>query len=191
MSGYTGTQPELYYSYGGASTNLATFTTEDNLMKTYPLCDIPIGYLSNVGKHSSSMKIRATGQVGSTGTPTFTFTLRLLTATSWSAGGLVLGTSNAITAGSTVTLAPWQLDVDITLRSLAAAGSATTTVVTTGTVSGLGFPTMGCIPAANGTYTLATIDASVQYYLFLSAACGTSNAANLINLQQFKLYLEN
>jgi hypothetical protein len=191
VSGYTLTQPEIFYSYGGASTNLATFTTEDNLMKTYPLCDIPVGYLSSVGKRSSSMKIRASGQVGSTSTPTFTFTLRLLTTTSWSAGGLVLGTSNAITAGSTVTLAPWQLDVDVTLRTLAAAGSATTTVVTIGTISGLGFPTVGCIPAANVTPALATIDASVQYYLFLSCACGTSNSLNLINCQQFKLYLEN
>lgn len=185
------TQPELYYSFGGASTNLATFTTEDNLMKTYPLCDIPVGYLANVGKRSSSMRIRATGQAGSTGTPTFTFTLRLLTATSWTAGGLVLGTSNAISAGSNLTLAPWVLDVDVTLRTLATAGSATTAVITTGNISGLAFPTPGSIPAANGTYSLATIDASVQYYLFLSCACGTSNAANLINTQQFKLYLEN
>jgi len=192
MSFYTGTQDEVLYAFGGASTNLATFTTEDNLLKTYPPCLIPGSIFANVGGRSSSMKIRACGQVGSTATPTYTFTLRLISGNpAWSAGGLVLGASNAVTAGSTVTLAPWQLDVDIVLRTLAAGGSATTSVVTMGTITGLGFPTAGSIPASNVTPVLATIDVSATYSLFLSCACSASNSLNLINTQMFKVYGEN
>lgn len=193
MSGFTQTQTELIYAFYGASTNLATFTTEDNLLKTYPACKMPdmTQLLSSVGTRSTSLKARFRGQVGTTGTPTYTFTLRLLTSSTWSAGGLVLGTSNAATAGSTVTLAPWDLDIDIGLRSIAASGSATTTVVTMGTLGGLGFPSDGSIPAANATPVLATINVDTPYWLFLSAACSVSNAANLINCQMMKVYGEN
>src|SRR6266567_473286 len=99
MSGFTMTQTELLYAFYGASTNLATFTTEDNLMKTYPVCPVPSlrQLLDNVGKRSSSLLVRARGQVGSTTTPTFTFTLRLITSETWSAGGIILGVSGAIT----------------------------------------------------------------------------------------------
>ena len=193
MSGYTMTQPEVYYSFSGASTNLATFTTEDNLLKTYPPCEVPATFWKTLGSRSSTMKIRAYGQLGTTSAPTFTFSLRLLTSTTWSAGGILLGSSNAITAATTVTLAGWQLDADVTLRSIAAAGSATSSLATHGTLSGTGFPTTGMIPANNVSPVVSTLDVSgtSQYWLFLSCACGTSNALNLINTQTFKMYLEN
>jgi hypothetical protein len=187
------TQDEVLYSFGGASTNLATFTTEDNLLKTYPPIAMPSlsQLLANVGSRSSSLKIRACGQAGSTATPTYTFSLRLCTSSTFSTGGLLLGASNAITTGSGITLAPWQLDVDIVLRSIAAAGSATTSVVTMGTVTGLAFPTAGGVPASGTSPVLATVNLDTPYWLFLSAACSASSASNLINTQMFKLYGEN
>lgn len=190
MSLFTGIPTELLYSFAGASTNLATFTTEDNLQKTYPECPIPSEYLRKLGSQSSSLKVRMSGQVGSTGSPTFTFTLRLLTSTTWSAGGVLLASTAALTAGATVTLAPFTIDVDISLRALSI--GAASTLVTTGVVlSQTGFTTVGTFPAANVSPAVATVDPSQQYYLFLSAACGTSNAANLINLQTMKVYGEN
>lgn len=45
MSFITGTQNEVLYSYANASTNLATFTAEDNLQKTFPPVIIPALYL--------------------------------------------------------------------------------------------------------------------------------------------------
>ena len=192
MSFVTGTQAELLYAYYGASTNLATFTAEDNLLKTYPVCPLPSlrQLLDVVGKRSSSLLVRARGQVGSTATPTFTFTLRLITSETWSAGGIVLGTSGAVTAGSTVTLAPWELEAEIGLVTLPAA-AVNATVKTMGTISGAGFPNSGSIPANNVSPLLTTLDLSAQYYLWLSAACSVSNAANLINTQMLKLYGEN
>jgi hypothetical protein len=192
MSFITGTQTELLYAYYGASTNLATFTTEDNLMKTYPSCVLPGSLFNKVGPQSSSFELVCAGQVGTTATPTFTFTVRLISGASvaWSAGGIVLGASNAVTAG-TVTLAPFRLRVHIGLRSIAAAGSATTGVVTMGNIDGPAFATEGSIPASNVSPLLSTVDVGATYSLFVSAACSASSASNLINLQCMKLYGEN
>src|SRR5437016_6561871 len=166
MSGFFPNQSELLYAFYGASTNLATFTTEDNLLKTYPVCPVPSlrQLLDSTGKRSSSLLVRARGQVGSTATPTFTFTLRLITSETWSAGGIVLGTSGAVTAGSTVTLAPWELEAEIGLVTLPAA-AATATVKTRATISGAGFPNCGSIPANNVSPKLSTVYLSAQYYL--------------------------
>jgi hypothetical protein len=196
LSGYTQTQAECLYSYGGASTNLATFTTEDNLLKTYPLCQIPgsiFGLGAGTGALSKTLRIRAGGQAGSTATPTFTFSLRVFSANpAFSAGGgVLLGSSSVMTAGSTVTLAPWILDVDVTLRT-APVTNGTATVVTMGSISGgIAFPVTGTIPGSNVAPTVATWSVDTVYYLYLSAACGTSNALNLINTQYLKVYGDN
>ena len=192
MSFYTGTQDELLFSYANASTNLATFTTEDNLQKTYPPVIIPAGFFLNAASTGKALRVKAAGQLGTTGAPTFTWSARLLTSTTWSAGGILLGSTAALTAGTTQTLAPWFLDMEITLRTLAIGGAST--VVTMGEVRsplGLASPFAGTIPANNTTPAVATLDNSQTYYLFLSAACGTSNAANLINTQLLKVYGEN
>ncbi|MEI7656106.1 MAG: hypothetical protein WCJ22_04970 [Actinomycetes bacterium] len=192
MSFVTGTQNEVLFSYANASTNLATFTAEDNLQKTFPPVIIPAGFFLNAGATGKTLKIKAAGQIGTTSAPTFTWSIRLLTSTTWSAAGILLGSSAALTAGTTQTLAPWFLDADVTLRTLSIGGAST--VVTMGQVSGplaLASPFAGTIPANNTAVTATTVDNSVQYYLFLSAACGTSNAANLINLQSLKVYGEN
>jgi hypothetical protein len=193
VSFVTGTQTELLYAYYGASTNLATFTTEDNLMKTYPSCVLPGSLFNKTGPQSSSFELVCSGQVGTTGSPTFTFTIRLISGASvaWSAGGLVLGASNAVAAGTGVTLAPFRLRVHIGVRTIAAAGSATTGVVTMGNIDGPGFPTEGSIPANNVSPLLSTVDVGATYSLFVSAACSASSASNLINLQCVKLYGEN
>lgn len=183
---------DCLYSYHNPSTNLATFTTEDNLQKTYPPVLIRAGYFLNAQATGKSLRVKACGQLGTTGAPTFTWTARLLTSTTWSAGGIALGSTAALTAGTTQTLAPYFLDLEIGLRTLAIGGAST--VVTMGEVRsplGLASPFAGSIPANNTAVSVATLDNSVQYYLFLSAACGTSNALNLINLQSLKVYGDN
>jgi hypothetical protein len=192
MSFYTGTQSEVMYNNVGVATQLATFTTEDNLQKTYPPCIIPAGFFFNSSAVGKSIKVKAWGQIGTTGAPTFTFSLRLLTSTTWSAGGLLLGSTAALTAGTTQTLAPFTLEADISLKTLSIGGAST--VQTMGEVRGplaLASPFAGTIPTNNTAITLSTLDNSTTYYLFLSVACGTSNAANLIQLTQLKVYGEN
>lgn len=188
------TQSELLYSAIGASTNLATFTAEDNLQKTYPPVIIPAGFFYNLAASGKSLKIKAAGQGGcTTGAPTFLWTIRLLTSTTWSAGGIILGASAALpTNAAAQTLAPWFMDVEIVMRTLGIGGAST--VATMGEVRAplfLASPFAGTIPANNVAPTVATIDNSVTYYLFLSCTCGTSNALNLINLQILKVFGEN
>ena len=101
--------------------------------------------------------------------------------------------SAAITCGSGVTLAPWFLDFEIVARALVD-GSTGLTLARMGEVrSGTGFAAGGgvySIPNANTAFT-ATVDNSVTQYLSLSAACGTSNLSNLVQLEMLKVYGEN
>lgn len=192
MSSYSGTLPELYYSFSAAGTALNTFTAEASLMGGYPIPQIPATFFSKLGNLSSSGHLQAYGNAGDTTVaPTFTISVRLLTsATSWSAGGLLLGSTSAITlTGTSITNGWWQLDCDFILRSIAN-GAATSTIATFGTVSGI---LAGTLPAANTSAVSSTLDntGATQYWLWLSAACGTSNAANAISLQGLKIYLEN
>ena len=191
MSNFFGSGVELVYSFGGESTNLATFTTEDNLLKTYPACAVPNlrQVLNNTGNRSSCMRLHARGLAGSTGTPTFTFTVRLITSETWSAGGLIVGSSGAVAAGSGVILSPWELSLEMILRTLPAAG-VNATIKSMGSINGAAFPSEGAIPANNVSPQLSTVDLSAQYYLWISAACSASSSSNLINTQMMKLYVE-
>lgn len=180
------------FSYHAQSTQLNTFTTEDNLQKTYPPVILRAGLFQNVQATGKSLHVKAVGRLGTTGAPTFTWSARLLTTTTWSAGGILLGSTAALTAGTTQTLAPYFIDLEIGLKTLSIGGAST--LRTMGEVRsplGLASPFSGSIPANNTTMEVATFDNSVQYYLFLSAACGTNNALNLIQLEQLKVYIDN
>jgi hypothetical protein len=194
MTSYTSGQMECMYSYGGASTNLGTFTTEDNLLKTYPLCQIPgsvFGIGAGTGAESKTLRFRAGGQVGATATPTYTFSLRVFSANPvWSAGGILLGSTNAMTATSGVTLGTWIMDGDITIRT-APVVNGTATVTTMAQVGGNGFSLPGSMPVAGTSPAVATWSVDTVYYLYLSAACSASNALNLINCQYLKVYGDN
>lgn len=193
MSFLTGTNVEVI-GPGGYVTNgtqLATFTTEDNLQKALPNIAVPAFFWNKIGQ---TVKVRAWGRLGTTGTPTFTFTFRMRTNGTWAADGISVS-SAAITAGSGVTLAPWELEIDLTLRAIG--GNPATTASTLGMTgfvrAGTAFAAGGglySIPAANTAFT-ATFDNTVTQYFYLSAACGTSNASNLIQLEMMKVYGEN
>jgi hypothetical protein len=197
VSGYTQTTNEVTYSYANPSTNLATFTAEDNLLKTFPPVFIPAGFYFNAGDTGKSLRIKAAGQIGfTTGSPTFTWSMRLIAATSppaWSAGGVLLGSTAAAAMGaSAVVTTWWYLDADIILRTLAT--GAASTVVTTGEVrcpAGMASPFAATIPSLGTSPAVATVDNSQSYYLYLSAACSASNSLNLINTQLLKVYGEN
>lgn len=191
MSFITGTSGELLYSSVATGTQLNTFTTEDQLQKTLPYCIIPAGFFYNSGATGKSLHVKALGRLGTTGTPTFTFTMRLLTSSTWSAAGIGFS-SAAITAGSGVTLAPWYLDIDIIFRTLGT-GAASTLAILGEVISPLGLasPFAGTMPGNNTAFTVTTFDNSVTNYLFLSSTCGTSSGSNLITLEMLKVYGEN
>jgi hypothetical protein len=192
VSFLTGTQSEIIYDYVATSTQLNTFTTEDNLQKTYPPVIIPAGFFLNPSQQFKALRLHAQGRLGTTSAPTFTWSIRLLTSTTWSAAGILLGSTAALTGGTTKTLAVWEMDAEITLKTLSIGGAST--VACLGKVSGptaLASPFAGTIPTDNTAFTVTTVDNSVTYYLFVSVACGTSNGANLIQMETIKLYGEN
>lgn len=188
----TGTSAEVLYASITTGTQLNTFTTEDNLMKTLPACILPAGYFYNLGAAGKSIKIRAYYRVGTTTTPTMTFSTRLRTNRTWAADGVVVS-SAAITLGSTVTLAPVQMDFDIVCRAIVDGATGTTLAMIGMLTGGTAFAATGggySMPNANTAFTV-TLDNTVTQYVYLSAACGTSNAANLIQLEMIKVYGEN
>ncbi len=191
MSFLTGTSAEVLYSSTTTGTQLNTFTTEDNLMKTLPAVIIPAGFFYNMGATGKTLHVKAQGRLGTTGAPTFAWTLRLLTSTTWSAAGVSMATA-ALTAGTTQTLAPWTLDIDITARALVFGATGLTLAIMGEVRSALGLasPFAGTMPGNNTAFTV-TVDNSVSQYLFLSATCGTNNGANLIQLEMLKVYGEN
>lgn len=194
MSNFTNTNTEVLYSYANASTNLATFTAEDNLQKTYPPVLIPAGFFFNAGATGKTLRVKASGQLGfTTGAPTFTFTARLIASATWSAAGVPLGSTVAqATGASAVVTCPWTLDLDVTLRTLGT--GAASTLVSTGLVScpaGFATPFVATIPSLAVSPAVSTFDNALQYWLYVSAACGTSNALNLANMQSLKVYGEN
>ena len=194
MSFLTGTQNELLYSTIATGTQLNTFTTEDNLQKTLAPVIIPAGFFYNAGATGKSLKVKAYGRAGiTTGAPTFTWTVRLIPSTvTWSAAGIAFASVALPTNASAQTLAPWILELDLTLRTLSV--GAASTIIVMGEVRApilLATPFMGTIPGNNTAITNATLDNSLYYSLWLSAACGTSNALNLIQLELLKVYGEN
>lgn len=193
MSFLTGTGSELLYTSIATGTQLNTFTTEDNLQKTLPHVIIPAAFFNPAsGGTGKSLRLNAYLRVGATATPTMTFTVRLLTSTTWSAAG-VSWASQAIPLVAT-TLGPVNLNFDITCRTVGAGGGANTTLAGMGWVSaGLVFGTSGgdfSIPTSNTSFT-NTIDCSVTQYLYLSATCSASSASNLVQLEMLKVYGEN
>jgi hypothetical protein len=194
MSFLTGTQSEVLYASTATGTALSSFTTEDSLQKTLPPVIIPAGFFYNTSATGKSLKIKAWGRFGAAATlPTYNWTIRLLTSTTWSAGGITLGVTNApVTVAST--LAPWTLEAEITMRSVGVGGAST--LLCMGEVrsaKGMATPFAATIPDNNTAITYATVDNSVTYYLFLSASNtgGTSQATNLIQLESLKVYGEN
>lgn len=192
MSFLTGTSAEIICSSVATGTQLATFTSEDDLQKTLPPVIIPAGFfLGPNGGVGKCLKVKACGRLGTTGAPTFTWSLRFLTTMTWSAAGIGFSTA-ALTAGTGVTLAPWYLDAEIIMRSVGRGANSTIAVM--GEVRsplGLASPFAGTIPASNTAFTAATYDNSLTNYLFLSAACGTSSGSNLIQLEMLKVWGEN
>lgn len=190
--GQTQTYSELLFASITTGTQLSGFTTEDNLMKTIPGVILPAGYFYNLGAAGKAIRIKAIGRLGTTGTPTFTWSVRLRTNRTWAADGVVIS-SAAITCGSGVTLAPWFLDFEIICRALVD-GSTGLTLAMMGELRGGTSLAAGggvySMPAANTAFTV-TLDNTATQYVYLSAACGSNSGSNLIQVEMLKVYGEN
>jgi len=193
MSFLTGTNTELIYANTTAGTAKASFTSEVQINDTTGMgvqCHLPPDFWAPtptaVGK---GIRIVARGILSSTGTPTYTFTIRSGAAGSTSAA-ILLG-SAALTTGSGVTNQPWELQGDVFLVSQGAAGANSTARGTGMIVSpGLASPFMYGVGAGASltTPTVATLDCSATNYINFNVTCSASSASNTITLQSLQVY---
>ena len=191
MSFLTGTNTELVYSSTAVGATLNTFTTEVQANTTGTMgvqAHIPPDFFApNNTQTGRTIRIVARGILSSTATPTYTFTVRA--GASGNITSAILLGSAALTTGSTVTNQYWELQGDVTLTAIGAAG-------TNSTVRGIGsLISPGLAATINPVYggaaspgTVATLDTSVTNYINFNIACSASSASNTITLQQLLVF---
>lgn len=192
MSFLTGTNTELIYNSTAPSAAKNTWTTEvqcNDVATMGVQAHLPPDFfLPTPGQVGRGLRIKAAGILSSTGTPTYTFTVRLGAAGSTSTA-IVLG-SPAMTTGSGVTNQYWQFEGDIVLTTLGAAG-------TNSTVRGTGYFLSGGLAApyiypmwggAATPGTVATVDTSITNYINLNIACSASAAGNTVTIHQLMIF---
>lgn len=195
MSFVTGTNTELIYASTAAGTAKASFTSEVSINDTAGMGPVaflsPNFFASSGGKGGAvgkAIRIVARGILSSTGTPTYTFTIRFGSAGNTSSA-IVLG-SAALTTGSGVSNQMWELEGDVVLESLGAAG-------TNSTVRGIGQITCGGLASpfqypiwggAASPGTVATVDTTITNYINFNVTCSASSASNSITLQQLLVF---
>lgn len=192
MSFITGTNAELLYANTTAGTAKASFTSEVQINDTTGMgvqAHLPPDFfLPNPTAVGKGIRIVARGILSSTGTPTYTFTVRSGTAGSTTAA-ILLG-SAALTTGSGVSNQPFELQGDVYLVSQGAAG-ANSTVRGTGMIvcPGLATTIAGVGAGASlTTPTATTFDCSITNFVNFNVTCSASSSSNTITLQSLQVY---
>lgn len=166
-------------------TELASFTSEATLLGGFTnQAVVPSLTFDGIGAATKRLRYEAWGTLGSTGTPTYTWSVRLGTTAANDITGTLIGITPACTTTSGVTNGTaWRLVLDI---CGAANGQGT---------NGLTITTMGQIycgglsPAVNSveltappteTWGSASWNSLLTYYISLSATCSASSSSNKI-----------
>lgn len=193
MSYLTGTNTELIYANTAAGTAKASFTTEVQINDTAGMgaqASLPAFFWQSTPQSTGKgIHIDASGILGSTGTPTYTFSIRLGAAGSITAAAVLQ--SAALTTGSGVTAQIFRISGDFILQAPAGAAGANTTGRGTGILwsTGIASPFMAPMYGAGASPgTVATIDTSITNYVNFNVACSASNAANTVTLHQLNIY---
>lgn len=168
-------------------TALGSFTSEASLLQgTNQQPWFPAGWFDGPGGVGKGFEFEATGVLGSTGTPTYTFTVRLGSTVAVITDA-ALAVSAALTTESGVTNKWWRLFLRAICRTPGQAAGNTTFSVDGyvespgGLASPFKYPLEPTTPdTATWTVAPANFDAKVVNYLQLSVACSASNAANAI-----------
>lgn len=197
MSFITGTNTELIYASTAAGIAKNTFTAETALNDEAtmgPQVYLPAGFwLPSKTSIGRGIKIVARGIASSTGTPTYTFTVRLAASEAATSGPIVLGTA-ALTTASGISNVHWKLEGDVILEGVGTT-SGTGTVRGIGALQSAGYgvaaPTMSVYPAWGGAAspgTVSTVPLKAQNFITFNVACSASSASNSIQLQQLLVY---
>ena len=190
---------DLLYTNVADFTALSSFTSEASLLAGPNQQPVFIGNTvwansQDVGK---VIRIEAEGIVGSTGTPTYTFQLRLDdTQGSSDLSGASIGVSAAITTQSGVSTQWWNLVLDLTC-TVAGQGANNVTLKCSGSVrspGGFAAPyeySLAPTTPPTGTWTAATINGALSQYLNLSVTCSANSASNAITCKKLQVSVLN
>lgn len=188
----------LFANHKADYTQLDTFTSEASLLSGNALQPrVPTGLFDGPDAVGRTLLLRARGIVGSTGTPTFTFTVRLGTTVA-AITDAACASSAAITTASGVSNKRWELELFLTCRTPGQGAGATTFSVDGKVGSGGGFATTqawyaltGGLGGESGTWTVApaNFDPVKENYFNLSAACSASSGSNLLKCKSLELLL--
>jgi hypothetical protein len=183
MGGVSRTYTEVFYENVADATVVASFTAEASLLTGLLQPIIGAEYFDRSDGVGRALRIVARGNVSSTATPTYTFTLRFGT----SSGGILLGTTAAITTGSGIANRVWEIEADVICRAVGAGTSAT--AQTGGFIRSGGFASPFIYPIPNDSLTWTVgFDSTVANSLWLGVACSASSASNTIILKQLLVY---
>ena len=189
MAVLAGSTTELIYSNTAPGTALASFTSEalaNDVAGMGVQAQLSPYYLDRFRWGLDELYILAYGLLSSTGTPTYTFTIRL--GASGTTAPIVLG-SAALTTASGVTNKLWRIQGIVSLQTRGADG-ANSTVRGTGIIdSPAGLAASGALlggAAAPGTIT--TVDPSIVNFVNLNIACSASSASNTIQVLALSVF---
>lgn len=180
----------LLYSSLTAGTAKASFTTEVAINDTAgmgPVATVPAEFWMPNEGIGKVLQVVARGILSSTGTPTYTFSLRIGAAASITAV-IALG-SAALTTGSGVTNQVWEFQGEFVVTALGAAG-ANSSIRGTGLFQSAGIASPFVAPLYGGAAspgTAATLDHSIQNYFNMNCACSASSASNSVTLQSLRI----
>jgi hypothetical protein len=203
VSGFTQTTDELLYAfYGAATVSSPTVSPGSTITATYPPIEIPANTFTNVGSRSTSLKFEIGGLATVTAAiPTWQFFLYIAVATTSApafATTTTLGSSPTFTPGQAATNFPWDLSVNIGLRTLALGAASTITcqgwaesyAFTPAAYSATAGPKV-FIPATGAYTPLATYDTTQAYLLWPALSLSAATAGNTVTVEYAKLYGEN
>jgi hypothetical protein len=181
----------VIYQSRAAGTAKASFTTEIAINDTTgmgPVATVPAQFWTPNDGIGKVVAVTARGILSSTGTPTYTFRLRVGAAASITAC-IGLG-SAALTTQSGITNQIWEFNGEFVVTALGAAG-ANSTIRGVGmlTCAGIASPFMAPLWGGGATPgTDATLDHSIQNYFNMNVACSASSASNTITLQFLRIH---
>lgn len=190
MSFFNPVPTDLIYRNTASGTAKASFTSEVQINDTAGMgaqALLPGGFF-RPGEIGQGFRVRAAGILSSTGTPTYTFTLRLGAAGSTSAA-IVLG-SAALTTQSGISNKGWIFEGDVILRTNAASGANSTAqgIGMLSSPAGLASPFAYELWAgASQPGTVATVDTNITNYFNFNVACSASSASNTITLLELAI----
>jgi hypothetical protein len=189
----SGSYRNCLYASTVAGTSKNTFTTElclnagSDAMKSQAKITPDFWGPSPSDAIGRGFHIIARGIISTTGTPTFTWTVRGLGTTSTpniTTAPVLLG-GTAITTLSAVSSAIWEIEGDVVLEALGT--GPLSTIRGLGRVSSAGFSAAGTGNMFGGGATpgtTATFDTTVTNFINVNVACGTSSASNICQLLQ-------